>query len=150
MKKFQNLVREKPLIKRGMLSVLYNLFDPLGCLAPFTLKPKLLLQLLIRKKVGWDELRPEEEREQWVKWLKDVPKLSEIKMDRCYKPKRFGNASVVQLHMFSDASRVGFASVGVTKHWNGTERNGIYQNKPEYAGIKRNNTRTKRSEQEWF
>ena len=33
-------------------------------------------------------------------------------MDRCYKPKGFGNVSVVQLHMFFDASRVGYASVG--------------------------------------
>ena len=48
-KKFQNLVREEPLTKRGILSVLYNLFDPLGFLAPFTLKAKLLLQLLTRK-----------------------------------------------------------------------------------------------------
>ena len=50
--KFQNLVREKPLTKRGVLSVVYCLFDPLGCLAPFILKAKLLLQLLTRKEVG--------------------------------------------------------------------------------------------------
>ena len=65
--KFQNLVREKPFTKRGMLSAVYSLFDPLGCLAPFASKTKLLLQLLTRKKVGWDELLPEEDREQWAK-----------------------------------------------------------------------------------
>ena len=77
--------------------------------------------------MGWDDSLPEEEREQWVKWLKDVPKLSEIQIDRCYKPKRFGNASVIQLHMFSDASTVGFASVGYLRLVNttGTERNNM-------------------------
>ena len=38
--------------------------------------------------------------------------MGEIQMDRCYNSEGFGNASVVQLHMFSDASRVGYASVG--------------------------------------
>lgn len=90
--KFENLVCEKTLTKRSMLSVVYSLFDLLGCLAPSILKAKLLLQLLTRGKVGWDDLLPEEEREQWVKWLKDVPKLSEIHKDCCYKPKGFGNA----------------------------------------------------------
>ena len=34
-------------------------------------------------------------------------------------------------------------NLGVTKHRNGTERNGIYRNKPEYARMRRN-------EQEWY
>ena len=62
--------------------------------------------------MGWDELLPEEEREEWVKRRKNVPKLSEIQMNRCYKPKGFGNASFVQIYMISDTSRVRYASVG--------------------------------------
>ena len=33
----------------------------------------------------------------------------------------------------------------LTQEWNGTERN-----IPEYAGMRRNNTRMKRNEQEWY
>ena len=40
--------------------------------------------------------------------------------------------------------------LGVTKHRNGMERNGIYRNKPEYAGMRRNDTGMKRNEQEWY
>ena len=38
---------------------------------------------------------------------------------------------------------------GVTKHRNGTERNGIYRNEPEYTGTRRNDAGTKGNGQEW-
>ena len=37
------------LTKRGILSAVSSLFDPLGFLTPFTLKAKLLIQLMGRK-----------------------------------------------------------------------------------------------------
>ena len=40
-------------------------------------------------------------------------------------------------------------TAGVTKHGKGTLRNGIYRNKPEYAGMRRNNTGMKPNEPEW-
>ena len=109
--KIQSMIREKSMSKRSMLSVVHSVFDPLGCLAPYTAKAKQLLQLLSRKKIGWDESLPEEEKTQWVRWLEDLPKLSEIKLNRCFKPKGFGTVNDIQLHMFSDASRVGYSSV---------------------------------------
>ena len=39
---------------------------------------------------------------------------------------------------FLTSSPVGTCSWGVTKHRNGMERNGIYRNKPEYTGTRRN------------
>ena len=38
---------------------------------------------------------------------------------------------------------------GVTKHRNGTERNGIYRNEPEYTGTRRNDAGMKGNGQEW-
>ena len=38
---------------------------------------------------------------------------------------------------------------GVTKHRNGTERNGIYRNEPEYTGTRRNDSGMKGNGQEW-
>ena len=37
-----------PLTKRGMVSVEYSLFDPLGFIAPYIMKAKLLLQTVNR------------------------------------------------------------------------------------------------------
>lgn len=44
---------DKPATKRGILSVVSSLFDPLGFLAPYVLPVKVLLQELWRQKVGW-------------------------------------------------------------------------------------------------
>ena len=40
--------------------------------------------------------------------------------------------------------------MGVTKHRNGTEYTRIYRNKPEYVGMRRNDTGMRRNEQEWY
>ena len=48
-------VNSKPLTRRGVLSVIYFMFDSLGFIAPYVMKAKLLLQLLCRRKCGWDD-----------------------------------------------------------------------------------------------
>ena len=46
---------DKPLTRRGILSALNSLFDPLGLVSPLTLEPKLLLQTLYSKGLSWDD-----------------------------------------------------------------------------------------------
>ena len=41
------------------------------------------------------------------------------------------------------------AKIGVIKHRNGMERNGIYRNEPEYTGTRQNDTGMKGNGQEW-
>ena len=48
---------------------------------------------------------------QWSRWLEDLPQLQKIDVDRCFKPKNFGAVKSVQLHIFSDGSRVGYGAV---------------------------------------
>ena len=43
---FSSALKEGPPNKRGILGISASLFDPVGFLAPFLLKPKLLLQVL--------------------------------------------------------------------------------------------------------
>ena len=64
------------------------------------MKAKLLLQTLSRKRLGWDDPLEEADKEQWKRWLDDLPKLQEIQVDRCFKPKEFGEVKEVQLHLF--------------------------------------------------
>ncbi|KXJ08416.1 hypothetical protein AC249_AIPGENE11244 [Exaiptasia diaphana] len=48
-------ISEKPLTRRGILSSVASIYDPLGIVAPFTLVAKKLLQDLCREKsIGWD------------------------------------------------------------------------------------------------
>ena len=82
-------VSSKPLTRRGVLSVIYSLFDTLGFIAPYIMKAKLLLQLLCRRKCGWDDQLGEDEKNQWTLWREDFPKLAEVKVSRYLKPERF-------------------------------------------------------------
>ena len=97
--------------RHGVLSVVSSLFDPLGFIAPFIMKAKLLPQELCRKKLGWDSAINEQERVQWFRWLEDLPKLQGLQIERCFKPEDFGEIKSVQLHIFSDGSCVGYGAV---------------------------------------
>ena len=47
-------LREFSNTKRGILSLIASLYDPLGFVCPIVLEPKLLFQQLCRQKFGWD------------------------------------------------------------------------------------------------
>ncbi|XP_040928808.1 uncharacterized protein LOC114866078 isoform X1 [Betta splendens] len=105
---FRITVKEHPLTRRGVLSTVASVYDPLGFLAPFVLRGKQILQKLCREKVGWDESLPEELRTQWTSWLEDLQNLSKVKIKRPYLPVSFYEVKQYQLHHFSDASVTGY------------------------------------------
>ena len=51
----QTKIAENPLTRRGLLSVLSSIYDPLGLRGPFLLKGRLIIQQLCRDRLGWDE-----------------------------------------------------------------------------------------------
>ena len=60
---FSDKIPEKPLTRRGILSTVASVFDPLGMIAPFTLTGKLFIQELCREKKSWDDpLSPDQIR----------------------------------------------------------------------------------------
>ena len=50
------VLKYKPTTRRGILSFLSSVYDPLGFLAPVVLPAKKLPQDLCREKLGWDNL----------------------------------------------------------------------------------------------
>ena len=96
--------------KRGVLSRISTVFDPLGVLAPYMLPAKCLIQSLWRKSKGWDEPLDEEDQSTWNDWLGDLTKLSEFELPRCFCVNACPEASI-QLHVFADASEMGFGAV---------------------------------------
>ena len=96
-----------PVTRRGLLSLVMSIFDPLGFLSPFLLPLKLLLQRLVT--LGWDAVMPEAEKQTLRKFSKHLLKLGEISISRCLSG--FSSLENVQLHVFADASSVGIGAV---------------------------------------
>ena len=109
---FRMLVKDKPLTRRGILSIVSSIYDPLGFATPFTLITKKLLQDLCREeRLGWDDQLPDCYLRRWEKWRNELPSLERLSFPRCVKPRDFGEVKSRQLHIFSDASSIGYGSV---------------------------------------
>jgi hypothetical protein len=67
--------------KRLILSQLTSLWDPLGFLAPFVVRAKLIVQELWKLKTCWDEEVPEELYHKWLLWLEETKRLVEVFCD---------------------------------------------------------------------
>ncbi|KAL0153126.1 hypothetical protein M9458_051582, partial [Cirrhinus mrigala] len=105
---FNVVLNEKPATRRGILSVVASVYDPLGFLAPFIISGKKVLQEMCRKGIGWDEPLPTELRPRWESWLNDFPNLRKIQIPRCFTPPNIGKILRTELHHFSDASSKGY------------------------------------------
>ncbi len=109
--RFRLQLKDKPCTRRGMLSTVCSVYDPLGIVAPVILVGKQILQDLCRDNHGWDEPVPSEILSRWEKWRSDLHLLEQVKQPRCVKPTGFGKPTKVEIHSFSDASDVGIGQV---------------------------------------
>ena len=101
-------IKDRALTRRGILSMVSSIYDPLGFLSPFTLKAKQILQGLCKLKSGWDQIILEDFSNQWLKKITGLEQLSRFTVDRCMKPENFGPIRTAELHHFSDASEIGY------------------------------------------
>ena len=67
---FKIEVNDKPLTRRGLLSVVSSVQDLLRFAAPVILPAKAILRDLCRKKLEWDDPIPTEEKERWLRKLR--------------------------------------------------------------------------------
>ena len=105
-------MKTKPSTRRGILSMMPSIYDPLGFVAPFLLQAKKILQDLCReKKLNWGDQVPEEYLRRWNEWLSELHLLENVSVKRCIKPIEFGEIASSQLHVFSDASSIGYGGV---------------------------------------
>jgi hypothetical protein len=105
---FRVELKDRPLTRRGILSTVSSIFDPLGMVAPLLLTGKKILQELTRDGADWDDPIPEEIKTRWVKWKEELLLLADLNIPRCYKPNNFGKVKTAELHHFSDASQQGY------------------------------------------
>lgn len=105
---YRVVVDKCPLSRRGVLSTVASIFDPLGFVAPFILVDKQILQQMCRDKIKWDEPLPDDLQPQWESWFLDLQNLADVKIQRCYLPDSFKEVQRYELHHFTDASTTGY------------------------------------------
>ncbi|XP_017483069.1 PREDICTED: uncharacterized protein LOC108371963, partial [Rhagoletis zephyria] len=66
--------------KRQVLSEVAKIFDPLGLLAPVSVKAKILMQLTWAAKIDWDTPLPPQLREKWLKFRSAIPAVAELRI----------------------------------------------------------------------
>ena len=96
-----------PATKRAILREVARLYDPLGWLAPVTVRAKVLLQLLWITGKEWDEPVDSETRCQWDEFCEQLPMLELLRIPRWFRTSRLVTWT---LHGFSDASEKAYAA----------------------------------------
>ena len=101
----------RPETKRGVLSAVCSLYDPLGFAAPVALTARVIIQDMWKAKVDWDQPLEENFLARWKSWTSQLSSLSALRIPRCYLPAGTDASKCkLQLHIFSDASEIGYGA----------------------------------------
>nr|XP_021336928.1 uncharacterized protein LOC103910029 [Danio rerio]XP_021336929.1 uncharacterized protein LOC103910029 [Danio rerio] len=106
--KFKVHLKEQPASRRGILSAVASVYDPLGLIAPVLFNGKRILQEMCKNGSGWDDPLMDGLSLRWVKWKQDLQSLQNLSIPRTYVPLNFGKPISIELHHFSDASNDGY------------------------------------------
>ena len=93
-------LNSKAATKREVLSQTCRIFDPLGYFFPKTIKARLFVQKLWKKKYDWDEKLSHELLIEWEEFVSDTEELFECKVPR----RAFCSKEPCSLHVFADSS----------------------------------------------
>ncbi|XP_076857275.1 uncharacterized protein LOC143511532 [Brachyhypopomus gauderio] len=118
---FQVSIKDKPFTKRGVLSTINSLYDPLGFVAPVTIRGKSLLRELTLNGTDWDSPLPQDKSEVWETWRDSLQELQHLHIPRTYTGTSCSNASRKELCVFSDAST---KAIGAVVYLKTTDENG--------------------------
>ena len=108
--KFDLQENELPKTRRGILSLISQIYDPQGFIIPYVVPAKCLLQLICRKGYGWDDGVSYEIFDQWQRWFADLQIITKLEIPRCVVIP-YLEISSVGLHIFCDASEKSYGSV---------------------------------------
>ncbi|RXN14933.1 hypothetical protein ROHU_008863 [Labeo rohita] len=105
----------KPYTRRGVLSTINSLYDPLGFVAPVTIQGKAILRELTSVNGDWDAPLPQEMEGAWTSWRVSLSELSSFSIPRAYTETSPSAAVRRELCVFSDASTKAIAAVTYLK-----------------------------------
>lgn len=102
-----NLKQNTNITKRTILSVMSQIYDPLGLINPCILIAKTILQRLWASKVSWDEPVSTEFEKSWHKFIDSLTYLNTIRVPRLVVA---DNPKTIEIHAFSDASTQAYSA----------------------------------------
>ena len=100
------LEKAKP-TKRGILSKVPRIYDPLGLASPISLGGKLLYRDVCDAKRNWDDKLPNELMQNWVQWEERLPEQLTVPRSLAVHQEE---VQTIELHAFGDASGKGVAA----------------------------------------
>ncbi|XP_045504751.1 uncharacterized protein LOC123701362 isoform X1 [Colias croceus] len=102
-----NIKENKLVSKRTILSIMSQIFDPLGIINPCILNAKTILQKLWSLKITWDENVPADIASCWQKFIDSLLYINHIRVPRCIV---CDDSAIIELHSFSDASSYAYSA----------------------------------------
>ena len=104
----QEIAEFKGWTKSLILRFAATVFDPLGLIAPFTVRSRKILQKLWQEDLAWKDQIPEHHQLKWCQWLQELfIDSSKIRIPRSF---HFGKGKSYTLHVFVDASTEAYAA----------------------------------------
>ncbi|KAF3699655.1 hypothetical protein EXN66_Car015342 [Channa argus] len=102
---------EKPFTRRGVLSTVNSLYDPLGFAAPITMQGKALIRELCSENCDWDAPLPSDKETQWRAWQTSLVDLEKLQIPRQYIHTSLHTTLRRELCVFADASTLAVSAV---------------------------------------
>ena len=113
--RFHSSSEVKPCTRRGILSTVHSIFDPMGFIAPVVIQGKLFLRDLVRDKFDWDEELEPDRKYEWETWRDSLILLEDVHIPRIFVPSSYRESDIKEIHVFSDASEKIIASSAYLK-----------------------------------
>ena len=112
---FSSAIQEKPFTRKGLLSMVNSLYDPLGIIAPITIQGRILIRQFCNDSDEWDQALPTEFEKPWLEWRDSLYALDTVSIPRMFTPTSFDNAASKEVHIYSDASEKAISAVAYLK-----------------------------------
>ena len=111
---FKPCLKNNVCTKRGILSLVASVFDPLGILTPAILEAKLIIQALWAGNIGWDDEIPVCLAKRWNDWCDRLNEIVNVSLPRwiSYDER---NKYYIELLIFCDASNAAYGVVAYIK-----------------------------------
>ena len=117
--------KSQPETRKGVMSSIATIYDPLGLVGPLILPGREINQELCRLKYDWNDSLPDELAVKWRDWKKGLASLTSYSIPRSFTPRDFGEVERAELHHFADVSEGhGYGTVTYLRFVN--KEGGIY------------------------